>query len=261
MKPFELFDPTAYDPLDPQVMMGVIDPQRLLSAAAAFPGGAAALVFALFWAPVGPGIPAGVLLARHAGLNPLVTFGLYMLSDVLGACVCHPLFTLLRRTAGRVPALHWLGTKLMRFTMIGVRQPRADDLRNGRRGALPILFRIGTVGFGVDVYTAGMLAVGLPVRRIPGWLAAIAGDLVWFSILLATSIATAAVTGDDRVTAAVMVVVMIAVPPLARRLIPALRPAQTVPAPQTVPPEPPATSPGAGTGASRSAAQAARRGR
>jgi hypothetical protein len=28
------------------------------------------LVFALFWAPVGPGIPAGVVLARHLALNP-----------------------------------------------------------------------------------------------------------------------------------------------------------------------------------------------
>jgi hypothetical protein len=259
VNPFDLFNPT-----DPAMLTGIVNPQRLLDAAAVFPGGAVVLVFALFWLPVGPGVPAGVLLARHAGINPAMTFSLYFLSDLLGACICHPWFSIMRRAGGRVPLLASLGQRLMRLATLGTGislEAMADQAPGGTRGSLPLLFRIGTVGFGVDVYTAGMLAVGLPVRRIPGWLAAIAGDLVWFSILLATSIATAAVTGDDRVTAAVMVVVMIAVPPLARRLIPALRPAQTVPAPQTVPPEPPATSPGAGTGASRSAAQAARRGR
>ncbi len=223
MSPLDLFNPANYNPLDPQTMLGIVDPQRLLDAAASFPGGAAALVFALFWAPVGPGIPAGVLLARHAELNPALTFALYTLSDVLGAFVCHPWFSFLRHVASRVPVLRALGQRLMKLALIGTRPPRVEDLRDGAKGVFPALFRIGTIGFGVDVYTAGMLVAGLPVPRVAGWLAAIAGDLIWFALLLATSMATATVTEDDRVIAVVMLVAMIVIPQVAKRFIPALR--------------------------------------
>ena len=215
MSPFEVFDPSYA--LDPSRFMGEAGAARLLEAAAHFPGGPAALVLALFFAPVGPGIPAGVLLARHVPLAPAVTLGLYALSDVTAAFVCHPIFGLLRRHGRRVRPIRWLGRRMMAIAMVGVPKERE------RLG--PALFRVGTVGFGVDVYTAGMLATALGLPRVPGWLAAIAGDLVWFALLLATSMATASIVDDDRVILLVMVVAMIAIPRLARRFIPALRPA------------------------------------
>jgi len=215
MSPFEIFDPS--NTLDPTRFMGETGAARLLQAAAHFPGGPTALVLALFFAPVGPGIPAGVLLARHVPLPPTGTLGLYALSDVTAAVVCHPIFALLRRHGRRVRPIQWLGRRMMAIAMVGVPSERE------RLG--PALFRVGTVGFGVDVYTAGMLATGLRLPRVPGWLAAIAGDLVWFALLLATSMATASIVDDDRVILLVMVVAMIAIPRLARRFIPALRPA------------------------------------
>jgi hypothetical protein len=223
VNPWDLFNPAHYNPLDPQQLAGQMDPAGLLAAAANFPGGAAVLVFALFWSPVGPGIPAGVLLARHAGLHPALTFALYALSDVLGALVCHPLYLGLRRCAARLPALRWLGRRMMQLAMVGTRAPRLDDLSAGARGTGAALFRIGTVGFGVDVYTAGMLVAGLPVPGLLGWAAAIAGDLVWFALLLATSIAAAGVVDDDRVVGITVLVAMLIIPKVAERIFPALR--------------------------------------
>jgi len=69
-----------------------------------------------------------------------------------------------------------------------------------------------------------MLATGLPVPRLPGWAAAITGDLLWFAVLLATSIVAAGIADDDRFIALIMIVAMIVIPRLARRLVPALRP-------------------------------------
>jgi hypothetical protein len=204
---------------DPATLAGIVDPQRLLAAAAVFPGGAVVLVFMLFWAPVGPGIPAGVLLARVAGINPAATFALYALSDVLGACVCHPIYSLLRRLAAHVPAVRPLGRKLLKLALIGTPAPRPGDAAR----TFPALFRIGAVGFGADIYTAGLLIAGLPVPRVPGWASAIVGDLIWFTILLATSIATAQVTDRSWVQLVVMIVVMAVVPRVARRFVPALR--------------------------------------
>lgn len=223
MNPYDLFNPANYNPLDPSTMMGMIDPNRLLAAAQAFPGGAIALVFALFWAPVGPGIPAGVLLARHAGINPLITLALYSLTDILGALLMHPLYALARRFGSKIGILRWLGRGLMKVALFGTRPPRPEDLTQGARGTWPALFRIATIGFGVDVYHAGMLVAGLPIPRIAGWLAAIAGDMVWFTVLLITSMVTAAVTENDGVNAIVMIVVMVLVPPILKRFVPALR--------------------------------------
>src|SRR6185369_9428041 len=73
--PGEVFDPSAA--LDPTRFIGPEGAAHLLSAAQHFPGGPVGLVLMLFFAPVGPGIPAGVLLARHVPLNPVLTFGLY----------------------------------------------------------------------------------------------------------------------------------------------------------------------------------------
>jgi hypothetical protein len=217
LTPYELFFPTDFSALT-----GMVDPERLAQAAELFPGGVVGLVFMLFWAPIGPGIPAGVLLAVHAKLPPLLTFSLYTLSDTLGACICHPLYQVLRRWGGRVPALRALGQRLMKLALIGTRPPRAEDLASGR-GTLPALFRIGTIGFGADVYTAGMLVAGLPVPRLAGWGAAIVGDLIWFAMLLVTTLATAQVTDRSWVQLVVMVVVMFVVPRIARRIFPALR--------------------------------------
>jgi hypothetical protein len=216
MSPFDVFDPSAA--LDPTRYAGQAGAARLLQAAQHFPGGPVALVLALFFAPVGPGVPAGVLLARHLPLTPAATFGLYALSDGIAAIVCHPLFALLRRHGRNVkPIRRWLGQRILSLAMVGV---RASE----QAGVAPALSRIATVGFGVDVYTAGMLATGLPVPRFRGWAAAITGDLLWFAVLLGTSLAAGRIADDDRYIALVMIVAMIVIPRLARRFVPALRP-------------------------------------
>jgi hypothetical protein len=215
MSPFEVFDPSAA--LDPTRYVGEAGAARLLEAAQHFPGGPVVLVLTLFFAPVGPGVPAGVLLARHIPLHPGLTFGLYALSDVIAAIICHPVFVLLRRHARHVKPIRWLGRRLLSVAMIGV--PKSEP------ATVPLaLSRIATVGFGVDVYTAGMLAVGLPIPRLPGWASAIAGDLIWFGLLLGTTIVAASIADDDRFIAVVMIVAMIAIPRIARRFVPALRP-------------------------------------
>lgn len=219
VNPLSVFDPSTT--LDPTAFTGAAGAARLVEAARHFPGGPVMLVFALFWAPVGPGIPAGVLLARHIPLSPTVTFGLYTLSDVLGAIVCHPLYVLLRRHGRRVKPLRWLGRRMLALAMVGARLPGPTATGDMRRA--PALFRVATVGFGVDVYTGGLVATGLALPRVAGWASAIAGDLVWFACLLATSIAAAHVIDDDRVVGIAVIVAMIAIPRLARRVFPALR--------------------------------------
>ena len=219
LSPFDVFDPSVA--LDPTAFTGQEGASRLMQAAAQMPGGPLMLVFLLFWAPVGPGIPAGVLLAHHLRVPPPITFGLYALSDTLAALLLHPIYTWLRTHGRRNPTIRRVGQRMLAFAMWGVRRPTAEEVRDGKLA--PALFRIATVGFGVDIYTAGALASGLPIPRIPGWAAALAGDLLWFAVLLASSIVAAQFTDDDRWVSVVVIAVALLAQPVARRLFPSLQ--------------------------------------
>ena len=219
MSPWDIFDPSLL--ADPTVFTGAAGASRLMAAAAQFPGGPTALVFTLFWAPVGPGIPAGVLLAHQLRIAPPITFGLYALSDLLAALLLHPLYTWFRTRGRRIPAVRKIGQRVLRFATVGIRRPTAEDVQAGRLA--PVLLRIGTVGFGVDIYTAGALASGLPIPRLPGWAASIVGDLLWFAMLLGTSIAAASIYDDPRWVGVVVLAVTFIGPSILRRIFPVLR--------------------------------------
>lgn len=216
-----LLNPLGIDPL--VLVPTAPTAGALLEVASRFPGGPIALVFVLFWSPwmAAIGIPAGLLLARHAGINPAVTFGLYAVSDVMGAMVTHPMYALARRFGSRSRILSKIGRVYLRIAMFGVRMPRVEDVRNGPM--LPALFRIGVIAFGFDIYHGGMVVAGLPVPRLLGWTAALIGDLIWFATLMVTNSAAAAVIEDDRAVAFVTIAAMIVIPKVAERVFPALR--------------------------------------
>jgi len=207
--------------LDPTFFTGEAGASRLMQVAAHFPGGAAGLVFALFWAPVGPGIPAGVLLAQHLQMAPAVTFGLYLLSDLFAAALLNPVYSFLRARGQRNPRVRNMGRRMIAVAMIGMRRPNANEVRSGSLSAA--LLRIGTIGFGVDIYTAGALATGLPIPRLAGWTAAIAGDLIWFALLLGAAIVAAHAFDDERAIAGVVLVVTLIGPSILRRIFSTLR--------------------------------------
>ena len=216
-----ILNPLGVDPL--ALMPTAPGADSLLDAATRFPGGAVGLVFVLFWSPwmAAIGIPAGLLLARHAGINPAVTIGLYALSDVMGAMVTHPTYALVRKYGSRSTILSKLGRIYLKIAMFGVRMPRLEDVQNGPM--LPALFRIGVISFGFDIYHGGMVIAGLPVPRLLGWLAALIGDMVWFGVLMATNSAAAAVIQDDRIVAFVTIAAMLIIPKVAEWIFPALR--------------------------------------
>jgi hypothetical protein len=217
--PLDLFNPMVT--LDPSAYVGQDGASKLMQIAAQFPGGPLALVFTLFWAPVGPGIPAGVLLANHMRIAPPVTFSLYALSDALAVMLLNPIYSWLRTRGRHIPRVRVIGQRVLRFAMLGVRRPTAEEVRAG--GLAPTLLRIATVGFGVDIYTAGALATGLPIPRIPGWAAAMVGDLLWFTLLLGTSITAAKIFDDERWVAVIVIAVTFIGPSVLRRIFPVLR--------------------------------------
>mgnify|MGYP003694032247 CR=1 FL=1 len=169
-----------------------------------------------------------MLLARHIPLNPALTFGLYAASDVLAACVCHPLFVRFKRLARHVPAVKRAGQGLLKIAMLGTPAVHAEARGVAANRPPPRSSGSRRSVSRVDVYTAGAVATGLDMPRVLRWACAIAGDLVWFAILLGTSVVAASIADDDRVVGEVVLVAMLVIPSLARRVFPALRPPAAV---------------------------------
>ena len=147
-------------------------------------------VLMLFFLPWGPGAPAGILVARQAGLGPVVTSLLYLLSDVLTALVLEPLAHWAGRQASRRPRLAAVFRRMGQVSG-GV----AAQLFPGRAG---MAAGLALFSFTTDLYTAGIASRAVPAHRALAWAAVIAGDMAWFLIILATTLGLTRLIADDR---------------------------------------------------------------
>ncbi|HEV7663369.1 MAG TPA: hypothetical protein VGQ62_07525 [Chloroflexota bacterium] len=183
-----LFDPTA--PL----------PQS-------WPGGVFG-IFLLFCLPVGGGIPLGVIMARDAGLSPLLTAGLYLASDVVLAVTTEPMLALLRWLSKRVAFLARLGHVFGRLTgTVGLQE-------GGVRGPLGLIL----LAFSVSPTTGRAAAAAAGHGFFSGWTLAILGDMAYFGVLMATTLWVSSMFGDDRLTIGAVLIGTWVLPLLIRRL-------------------------------------------
>src|SRR5207237_9439879 len=180
--------------------------QALLDPAAPRPPGAWG-AFLLFLIPVGGGIPAGVLLARDSGVSPPMMAALYFLSDVVLAFAFEPLIRLLLALGRWVPPLARLGRRLG-----GVFQGGGAGAHAGR-GPLGLV----PVSFSVDPISGRTAAAAAGHGFVPGWALAIAGDMLHFTLPMASTLWLRGVLGDERLTVGAMLVLMLVLPSLVRR--------------------------------------------
>lgn len=173
---------------------------------AAWPTGAFG-VFLLFMFPVGGGIPFGVILARDSGLSPLETFGLFALSDVLGAVMSEPYVMLFRWLGRKVGWIGRIGERITRFTAA------AGLADGGKRGPLGIIL----TSFTVSLMTGRAAAAAAGHGVIMGWTLAIIGDLFYFLVLMASTLWLSSVLGDERITVGIVLLGMWVVPMLIRK--------------------------------------------
>jgi hypothetical protein len=163
--------------------------------------------FMLFLIPVGGGIPAGVLLARAHGVSPLVMAGLYFLSDVVMAFVVEPVLAVLFAVGRWIPALGRLGRRIAGFM-------QGNALRGGgARGPLALVL----ISFGVDPITGRAAAAAAGHGFVPGWALAIAGDMLYFGMIMASTLWLQGMLGNETLTMAVMLLIMLFLPSLVRR--------------------------------------------
>jgi hypothetical protein len=165
-------------------------------------------VFLIFVLPTVVGIPLGVIMARDAGLAPLVTAGLYFASDLVLAVTAEPMLALLRWVGRRVPLLNRLGQRLGRLT------ENTGLQEGGVRGPLGLIL----VSFTVNPLAGRAAAAAAGHGFFSGWALAIIGDMIYFALIMASTLWISSVFGNDRLAIGVVLIVAFLAPILLRRL-------------------------------------------
>ena len=164
-------------------------------------------VLKLFVIPVGGGIPAGVLLARGAGLGWPLTVGLYLISDLLLALAFEPLLR--------------LGSRWGRKSRLGARFGAAFKTVTARSvahfqgtGAGPLALVM--VAFGVDPMTGRASALAAGHGFVAGWAIAIAGDMLYFGVIAVSTLGLNAYINDPNTTMLIILAAMFLLPVVVR---------------------------------------------
>lgn len=165
-------------------------------------------VLTLFLIPVGGGIPAGVILARNRGIGWVEMMILYFISDVILACLFEPLMLLVIAAGRRVPFFARLAETL--------RRSMGRNIARYGPGLGPIAL-IG-ISFGVDPMTGRSAAAAAGHGFVSGWMLAITGDMIFFALIMGSTLWLNNVLGDGTWTTVIMLVLMLGIPPLVRRL-------------------------------------------
>lgn len=212
--------------MPPDLLRAIVDPTAPLPAL--WPTGAWG-AFLLFLVPVGGGIPVGVLMARNAGLSPLVTAFLYFLSDVILALSTEPLLFLIHRLSRRVSFWGRVGDRLSRLSQ------KVGLSGEGIQGPLRLIL----VSFAVSLTTGRAAAAAAGHGFVLGWSFAIVGDMLYFAVLMASTLWLSGVIGDDRLTVGIVLIASLLLPTLLRRWrSPRQIPPPTTPTGSPAPPPP-----------------------
>lgn len=183
-------------------------------------------VLVLFLIPIGGGIPGGVLLAKTRGIEWPMMAVLYFVSDVILACAFEPLMKLAIAVGRRIP---WVLRVIEHFR-------RTTQKAAARYGARPHPLKLILVSFIVDPMTGRAAAYAAGHGFVTGWLIAIAGDMIYFSIVMISTLWLSDILGDGTIAMLIILVVMVGAPPLLQKIREAFRKRPQLP-PPPVPPK------------------------
>lgn len=196
------------------VLRALFDPTAPLPAG--WPSGALG-AFLLFLVPVGGGIPAGVLMARDGGASALLTALLYLVSDIVMSFTGEAMLKSLVLLGRWIPALGRLGQRLVSLSgNVGLRD-------SGVRGPLGLIM----VSFTISPLAGRAAAAAAGYGFVVGWALAIAGDMLYFTLLMVSTLWLSSVLGDERLTVGAVLAIMFLAPMMLRRLRGQGRPAPT----------------------------------
>jgi hypothetical protein len=165
-------------------------------------------VFLLFLIPIGGGIPAGVVLARSRGIQWPAMEILYFFSDIVLALLFEPFMLL----------VVWASKRYAFLARITEAFKKSMSKSTARYGLKPKPFSLVMIAFGIDPMTGRTAALAAGHGFISGWTLAILGDMLFFTVLMGSTLWLNSILGDGTLTAVIIMAAMIIVPALVRRV-------------------------------------------
>jgi MFS family permease len=162
----------------------------------------------LFLVPFGGGIPAGVLLAQKLSLQWPWMLVLYFISDLILAVVFEPILRYLVHLS-----YHYSFLMKMRLAF---RKWRDHHPQLSKQTKNPFVL-IG-VAFGVDPMTGRAAAMASGYGFIGGWLIAIAGDMIYFSVIMISTLWLNHILGDGTWTIIIILILMVFIPKVVEKV-------------------------------------------
>jgi hypothetical protein len=160
-------------------------------------------VLVLFVIPIGGGIPAGVVLAQSRGLEWSSMMAIYFVSDLILAVCFEPIMHAFRRAPFFAKFNEALKASMQKTIL--------------RHGIKPGPFALIMIAFGADPMTGRATALAAGHGFLSGWTFAITGDMMFFALVMTSTLWLNRYLGDGTWTAIIITVAMIGIPYLFRR--------------------------------------------
>jgi hypothetical protein len=165
-------------------------------------------VLLLFFLPIGGGIPAGVILAHSRGIEwPVMTL-LYLFSDIILACAFEPIMILFMK----------YGKRVQFFARMSVVMKLMISKTLEHYGNSSGFFALIMIAFGSDPMTGRAVALAAGHGFLVGWMIAIAGDMIYFAIVMTSTLWLKSVIGDGTWTMFIIFGFMMVIPIVFRRI-------------------------------------------
>ena len=147
-------------------------------------------------------------MAKNRELAWYVTGALYLVSDIILACVFEVLMLLFIRY-----------TRNSAFTAKFIDQYKKSLERMGfHAGLSPSWYSLVMISFGVDPMTGRAVARAAGHGFIMGWFFAICGDMIFFALLMASTLWLNNILGDGTAAALIVLAGMFIIPMVIRRV-------------------------------------------
>jgi hypothetical protein len=138
---------------------------------------------------------------------PMMMF-LYFISDVILAVLFEPLLILFIKFGKNKPTFEKLSLAFKATVK------KTTEHYGNRTGPFALIL----IAFGVDPMTGRAVAVAAGHGFISGWMIAIAGDMMFFTILMISTLWLNNILGDGTTTTFIILGLMIIVPIVIRRI-------------------------------------------
>lgn len=160
-------------------------------------------IFLLFTIPIGGGIPAGVILGKNQNVGWLILTTLYFISDVALAIVFEPVMLLFIRLTKNSLFVKTFRENLKKNT----------EKILARYNKKPSVLSLIIIAFSVDPMTGRTAAMMAGHHFVSGWAIAIAGDMLFFFLIMGSTLWLNSILGDGTM-AAVIIMAFIFVGPI-----------------------------------------------